>query len=69
MKENSLEMVDVRTADKVHKHIVDQIKKYKETKNEEYLRIVVCGAGFTGIELVGEGPWWKSARLLLILLE
>lgn len=53
VKENSLEMVDVRTADQVHKHIVDQMKKYKETKNEEYLRIVVCGAGFTGIELVG----------------
>ena len=53
VKENSLEMVDVRTADMVHKHIIDQMKKYKETKNEEYLRIVVCGAGFTGIELVG----------------
>ena len=53
VKENSLEMVDVRTADIVHKHIIDQMKKYKETKNEEYLRIVVCGAGFTGIELVG----------------
>lgn len=53
VKENSLEMVDVKTADQVHKHIIEQMKQYKETKNEEYLRIVVCGAGFTGIELVG----------------
>ncbi|MFC4771451.1 NAD(P)/FAD-dependent oxidoreductase [Enterococcus hermanniensis] len=53
VKENALEMVDVKTADQVHKHIVEQMKKYKETKDEEYLRIVVCGAGFTGIELVG----------------
>lgn len=53
VKENSLEMVDVKTADLVHKHIIEQMKKYKETQNEEYLRIVVCGAGFTGIELVG----------------
>ncbi|MEG1503460.1 NAD(P)/FAD-dependent oxidoreductase [Enterococcus sp. 22-H-5-01] len=53
VKENALEMVDVKTADQVHKHIIEQMKKYKETKDEEYLRIVVCGAGFTGIELVG----------------
>lgn len=53
VKENSLEMVDVKTADQVNKHIIEQMKQYKETKNEEYLRIVVCGAGFTGIELVG----------------
>lgn len=53
VKENALEMVDVKTANEVHEHIIEQMKQYKETKNEEYLRIVVCGAGFTGIELVG----------------
>ena len=41
VKENSLEMVDVKTADQVHKHILEQMKNYKETQNEEYLRIVV----------------------------
>ncbi len=52
-KENALEMVDVETAEKVYEHIQAMMKKYKETKDKKYLRLVVCGAGFTGIELVG----------------
>jgi len=52
-KENALEMVDVETAEKVYDHIQAMMKKYKETKDKKYLRFVVCGAGFTGIELVG----------------
>ncbi|MCO8291657.1 NAD(P)/FAD-dependent oxidoreductase [Tetragenococcus halophilus] len=52
-KENALEMVDVETAEKVYDHIQAMMKKYKETKDKKYLRLVVCGAGFTGIELVG----------------
>lgn len=52
-KENALEMVDVETAEKVYDHIQAMMKKYKETQDKKYLRLVVCGAGFTGIELVG----------------
>ncbi|GAA3015973.1 NAD(P)/FAD-dependent oxidoreductase [Tetragenococcus solitarius] len=52
-KENALEMVDVETAEKVYDHIKAMMEKYKETKDKKYLRLVVCGAGFTGIELVG----------------
>lgn len=51
--ENALEMVDVQTAEKVYAHIQAMMKKYKETQDKKYLRLVVCGAGFTGIELVG----------------
>lgn len=50
---NALEMVDVKTAAKVYEHIEAQLKEYKTSKDEANLRIVVCGAGFTGIELVG----------------
>jgi len=52
-EENTLEMVNVETAEKVYDHIQAMMKKYKETQDKKYLRLVVCGAGFTGIELVG----------------
>jgi NADH dehydrogenase len=53
VEEFSLKMVDIPTSEKVHQHLVAQMKAYKETKDENYLKIVVCGAGFTGIELLG----------------
>lgn len=51
--DNSLPMVDVKTAIAVHDHIIAQMEDYKETHNPDDLKIVVCGAGFTGIELLG----------------
>ncbi|GKS81711.1 NADH dehydrogenase [Ligilactobacillus pabuli] len=51
--ENSLPMVDVNTALDVYDHIVAQLEDYKQTHNPDDLKIVVCGAGFTGIELLG----------------
>jgi len=53
VQEYALQMVDVKTAENIHEHIQAQMRQYKETKNEAYLKIVVCGAGFTGIELLG----------------
>ncbi|EHJ57109.1 hypothetical protein HMPREF9318_01653 [Streptococcus urinalis FB127-CNA-2] len=52
-KENALQMVDIDTAENIHNHIIDMMKKYKETKDKNYLRLLICGAGFTGIELAG----------------
>ncbi|MGT2888590.1 NAD(P)/FAD-dependent oxidoreductase [Streptococcus didelphis] len=52
-KENALEMVNVETAENVHRHILKMMTKYRETKDANYLRLVICGAGFTGIELAG----------------
>lgn len=49
----SLKMVDIPTAEKVYQHLEQQMTAYQETKDEENLKIVVCGAGFTGIELLG----------------
>lgn len=51
--DNALEMVDVKTAENVYQHIIDRMKDYASTKNQDDLKIVVCGAGFTGIELLG----------------
>ncbi len=52
-EENALEMVTIDSANKIHEHILASMAKYKQTKDEKYLKLVVCGAGFTGIELVG----------------
>ncbi|EOT25953.1 NAD(P)/FAD-dependent oxidoreductase [Enterococcus saccharolyticus] len=52
-EENALEMVNIDSAVKIYEHIQDAMAKYKETKDKKYLKLVVCGAGFTGIELVG----------------
>lgn len=53
VEEFSLKMVDIPTSEKVYQHLVQQMENYKETKDENNLKIVVCGAGFTGIELLG----------------
>ncbi|KAF1295608.1 NADH dehydrogenase [Enterococcus sp. JM4C] len=53
VSENALEMVDVDSAVKVNQHIHEMMRQYAATKNEDFLKIVVCGAGFTGIELLG----------------
>ncbi|GGI65416.1 MULTISPECIES: NAD(P)/FAD-dependent oxidoreductase [Enterococcus] len=52
-EEFALEMVDIVSARKVYDHILASMDKYKETNDRKYLNIAVCGAGFTGIELVG----------------
>ena len=47
-------MVDIETSKAVDEHLRKQFEKYNETKDESYLSIVVCGAGFTSIEYIGE---------------
>jgi NADH dehydrogenase len=51
--EYALQMVDVKSAEKAYDHLVTQMRDYSQTHNPASLRIVVCGAGFTGIELLG----------------
>ncbi|MHC5229643.1 NAD(P)/FAD-dependent oxidoreductase [Enterococcus sp. LJL99] len=53
VEEFSLKMVDIPTSEKVYQHLTEQMNVYRETKDETALKIVVCGAGFTGIELLG----------------
>lgn len=52
-KENALEMTNIKQSLAIYDHILASMKKYKETKDKRYLQLVVCGAGFTGIELAG----------------
>ncbi|MGX7030340.1 NAD(P)/FAD-dependent oxidoreductase [Vagococcus zengguangii] len=52
-EENALEMVNIESAVNINNHINAMLKKYKETQDKKYLKFVVCGAGFTGIELLG----------------
>ncbi|EFR31699.1 NAD(P)/FAD-dependent oxidoreductase [Eremococcus coleocola] len=51
--ENALQMVNIDTAEAVHNHILDRMKAYQTTKDPDDLKLVICGAGFTGIELAG----------------
>lgn len=52
-QENALQMVNIETAEAVHEHILKTMASYRETKDETSLRLLICGAGFTGIELAG----------------
>jgi len=51
---NALAMDDLASSQAVYAHIEETIKGYAETKDHNDLKIAVCGAGFTGIELLGE---------------
>lgn len=51
--EHALQMVTIPTAERIHEHIVETMKHYRSSKDPNDLRLVVCGAGFTGIELAG----------------
>ncbi|MGT2832864.1 NAD(P)/FAD-dependent oxidoreductase [Streptococcus halotolerans] len=59
--ENALQMVDVDSANQVHEHVLSMMKKYRETKDANLLKLVICGAGFTGIELAGAFADERSA--------
>lgn len=51
--EYALSMTNVDDAEKIYHHICEQMQLYKQTQDEDFLKIVVCGAGFTGVELMG----------------
>ncbi|MGT2623872.1 NAD(P)/FAD-dependent oxidoreductase [Streptococcus thoraltensis] len=53
VRDNALEMVDINTANQVYEHVLSMMKKYRETKDANLLKLLICGAGFTGIELAG----------------
>lgn len=58
MKENSLVLRNIDTAVEIRRHIEDEFQKYLDDNDDRHLRIVVGGAGLTGIELVGELLEW-----------
>lgn len=51
--DNALQMTNIDTAEKIHRHVEDVMRAYAQNPDEDALKIVICGAGFTGVELAG----------------
>lgn len=51
--ENSLPMANVDQAAQIADHLNEQMTQYRADHDPDHLKIIVCGAGFTGIELAG----------------
>lgn len=51
--DNAFPMTNVKEALAIYQHIMSQMKDYRQTKNPDDLHILICGGGFTGIELAG----------------
>ncbi|GAB6092951.1 NAD(P)/FAD-dependent oxidoreductase [Furfurilactobacillus curtus] len=52
--EYALPLENVKTAEAIRRHLEDRLAGYQETQDENDLHIIVCGAGFTSVELLGE---------------
>lgn len=53
VEENALPMTNVDQAKTIYDHIIAKMEDYQQTKNPDDLHIIICGGGFTGIELAG----------------
>jgi NADH dehydrogenase len=58
MKERALVLRSLETARQIHDHIEQVFSSYREDQDDSKLRIVVGGAGLTGVELCGELAEW-----------
>ncbi|WP_038093726.1 NAD(P)/FAD-dependent oxidoreductase [Tumebacillus flagellatus] len=58
MQDNALVLRSLDTARQVHEHIENTFKSWQEDHDDTRLRILVGGAGLTGIELCGELAEW-----------
>ncbi|MCI1649527.1 NAD(P)/FAD-dependent oxidoreductase [Bifidobacterium tibiigranuli] len=56
-EENSVSFNNIDSALAVREHMEKTLANYTTSHDENDLHIVVCGAGFTGIELLGELAW------------
>ena len=54
VEENSVGFSDVDSAQIVYNRIKENVANYSTSQNKDDLNIVVCGAGFTGVEVLGE---------------
>jgi NADH:ubiquinone reductase (H+-translocating) len=54
IKEHAFNLRSFRTSKTVFPHILKQFSLYKEDQDESRLTFAVAGAGFTGIEMIGE---------------
>lgn len=53
-EENGLPIVDITSALAARNHLEAALKRYSTSHDENDLHVVVCGAGFTSIEYLGE---------------
>lgn len=51
--EFALPMDDIETSEAVYKHFIAKLEDYRTSKNPENLKVLIAGAGFTGMELIG----------------
>jgi NADH dehydrogenase len=58
MAEHAMLLRSYETARKLHEHIEHMFRLYRDDRDESRLRIIVGGAGLTGIELCGELAEW-----------
>ncbi|GGJ14185.1 NADH dehydrogenase-like protein YjlD [Alicyclobacillus cellulosilyticus] len=58
LAEHSLVLRSLNAAKQIRSHIEREFRQYREDQNPVHLRIVVGGAGLTGVELVGELLDW-----------
>lgn len=62
VKEHGLSLWSMEAAERVREHIIDSVYKaareHDEAKRRALLSFIVCGAGFTGVEMVGELIEW-----------
>lgn len=50
----ALHMTTVEEAEAIYQHLLSEFKAYQNDNDPRHLNIIVCGAGFTGIELLGD---------------
>ena len=50
----ALHMTTVEEAEAIYQHLLNEFKAYQSDNDPRHLNIAVCGAGFTGIELLGD---------------
>lgn len=53
ISEYTLKITNYENSRKIFDHVRLKIESYNKTKNENDLKFIVCGAGFTGIEFIG----------------
>ncbi|WP_386085442.1 NAD(P)/FAD-dependent oxidoreductase [Weissella cibaria] len=53
VREYALPMDSVDSAERIQQHITDEMFAYRQDNDPRHLHIVVAGAGFTGVELLG----------------
>lgn len=54
VEENAFKIRSFRSTKAIYHHILQQFEAYKEDQDPSRLTFVVAGAGFTGIEMIGE---------------